>query len=94
MALTITEVEHVAQLARLTLSEQEKEALAEQLSAILTYVDQLNELPTDGVEPLSHILPIFNIFRPDTVRPSPSREDMLANAPLPEEGQYKVPKIV
>lgn len=94
MALTIAEVEHVAELARLTLSEQEKAVFAEQLSGILTYVEQLNELPTAEVEPLSHILPVYNVFREDTVQPSPPREDMMANAPLPEDGQYKVPKIV
>ncbi|MDO4540973.1 MAG: Asp-tRNA(Asn)/Glu-tRNA(Gln) amidotransferase subunit GatC [Syntrophomonadaceae bacterium] len=94
MALTIAEVEHVAELARLTLSEREKGAFAEQLSGILTYVEQLNELSTEGVEPLSHILPVYNVFREDTIKPSPPREDMLANAPLPEAGQYKVPKIV
>ncbi|CFY01722.1 Aspartyl/glutamyl-tRNA(Asn/Gln) amidotransferase, C subunit [Syntrophomonas zehnderi OL-4] len=94
MALTIKEVEHVALLARLELDDFEKELFAQQLSSILEYVDKLNELDTDGVEPLAHILPIYNIFRKDEVKPSSSREEILANAPLVEIGQYKVPKIM
>lgn len=94
MALTIAEVEHVALLARLTLDENEKEVFARQLSSILEYADKLNELPTDDVEPLSHILPVYNVFREDTPRPGSPREEILSNAPLLEENQYKVPKIV
>ncbi len=94
MALTIKEVEHVALLARLELNEAEKQLFAEQLSSILEYVDKLNELSTDGVEPLAHILPVFNVFRPDEIQPGSPREEILANAPLIEDGQYKVPKIM
>ncbi|MBC7075647.1 MAG: Asp-tRNA(Asn)/Glu-tRNA(Gln) amidotransferase subunit GatC [Syntrophomonadaceae bacterium] len=92
--ISIREVEHVALLARLSLSEKEKEIFAEQLSTILDYINKLNELDTDGVEPLYHILPIYNIFREDEVKTGTSREDILANAPQVEEGQYKVPKII
>lgn len=94
MALTIKEVEHVALLARLQLKEEEKMVFAEQLSSILEYVDKLNELATDEVEPLTHILPVFNVFRPDEAKPGSPREEILANAPLVEDGQYKVPKIM
>lgn len=94
MALSIKEVEHVAWLARLSLSEQEKETFAAQLGSILEYVDVLNQLDTDGVEPLDHILPVFNVFREDVVKPSAPREEILSNGPLVEEGQYKVPKIM
>lgn len=94
MALTIKEVEHVALLARLQLKEEEKLVFAEQLSSILEYVDKLNELETDEVEPLSHILPVFNVFRPDEAEAGSPREEILANAPLVEDGQYKVPKIM
>lgn len=94
MALTIQEVEHVALLARLNLSEDEKELFAEQLSSILQYVDQLNELDTSNVEPLYHILPIFNVFRADEVKSDTSREEILANASLVEDSQFKVPKII
>ncbi len=94
MALTIKEVEHVALLARLELNDDEKHLFAEQLSSILEYVDKLNELPTDGVEPLTHILPVYNVFRQDEIKPGSPREEILANAPLVEDGQYKVPKIM
>ncbi|MDD3364938.1 MAG: Asp-tRNA(Asn)/Glu-tRNA(Gln) amidotransferase subunit GatC [Syntrophomonas sp.] len=94
MALTMKEVEHVAMLARLSLSDDEKKKFGEQLSSILNYADTLNVLATDDVEPLTHILPAFNVFRADAIRPSMPREEMLSNAPLEEEGQYKVPKIM
>jgi len=94
MALTIKEVEHVARLARLSLSEEEKSKFAEQLSAILDYADSLNALPTEGIEPLTHILPVHNVFREDLVQPSMERAEILANAPLAEDFQYKVPKIM
>jgi len=94
MALSIEEVQHVALLARLNLNQAEQERYADQLGSILQYVDKLNQLDSEGIEPLDHILPVFNVFRPDQVSPSPGREEILANAPLVEEGQYKVPKII
>ncbi|NMC27983.1 MAG: Asp-tRNA(Asn)/Glu-tRNA(Gln) amidotransferase subunit GatC [Syntrophomonadaceae bacterium] len=94
MALTIKEVEHVALLARLSLNEAEKEKFASQLSMILDYAGKLNLLPTEGVEPLTHILPISNVMRPDEAKPSMPRDEIISNAPLAEEGQYKVPKII
>ncbi|MDD4626955.1 MAG: Asp-tRNA(Asn)/Glu-tRNA(Gln) amidotransferase subunit GatC [Syntrophomonas sp.] len=94
MALSLEEVNHVATLARLALSEDEKTALAEQLSLILAYVERLNELDTGEIEPLIHILPVFNVLRKDETLPGSSQEEILANAPLVEEGQYKVPRII
>lgn len=94
MALTIKEVEHVAMLCRLRLSEDEKERMTEQLSAVLDYMDKLNEVDTSQVEPMAHVLPLFNVFRPDEERKDFSREEMLANAPLVEDGMFKVPRIV
>jgi len=94
MALTIKEVEHVALLARLSLTAEEKMLFGEQLSAILNYADTLNRLDTEGIEPLTHILPVKNVFRSDLVKPSSPRDEMLANAPVAEEGHYKVPKII
>jgi aspartyl-tRNA(Asn)/glutamyl-tRNA(Gln) amidotransferase subunit C len=94
MALTIKEVEHVALLARLTLADNEKEVFARQLSSILNYAEKLNKLNTDGIEPLAHILPVYNVFREDIPLPGSSQEEILSNAPLVEENQYKVPKIV
>jgi aspartyl-tRNA(Asn)/glutamyl-tRNA(Gln) amidotransferase subunit C len=94
MKITKQEVEHVAKLARLELSEQEKEKLTEQLSGILTYVETLNSVDTKGVEPTSHVLDIKNVMRDDVARPSLPQERALANAPEKAAGHYKVPKII
>ncbi len=94
MKISKQEVEHVAKLARLDLSEQEKERLTDQLSNILTYVEKLNELDTTGVEPTSHVLDIRNVMRDDAARPSLPQERALANAPEKAAGHYKVPKII
>mgnify|MGYP001170231439 CR=1 FL=1 len=94
MALTIKEVDDIALLARLNIKEEEKEDFAQQLSLILDYTNRLQEINTDNVEPLVYILPVYNAFREDTVHPSTPRDEMLANGPLLEDGQYKVPKIL
>ncbi len=92
--LTLEEVDHVANLARLTFSEAEKEKLAEQLAKILGYIEQLNELDTENVEPTSHAIPVKNVVRPDTVKPSLTQDEALANAPSNVDGLFEVPKIV
>lgn len=94
MSISIRDVEHVAELARLELTEEEKTAYAEQLNEILQYVEKLNELDTDSVEPTSHVLPLTNVMREDEVRPSPPIEAVLRNAPEEEDGQFKVPAIL
>jgi len=94
MKITKKEVEHVARLARLELSEQEKETLTDQLSNILTYVEQLNELDTKGVEPTSHVLDINNVMREDVPEASLPQDLALANGPDKALGHYKVPKII
>ena len=94
MALTMKEIEHVASLARLSLTQDEKERFSQQLSSILNYANMLNALATDEVEPLTHILPVYNVFRADEPEPSMPKDEILSNAPLAEEGQYKVPKIM
>jgi aspartyl-tRNA(Asn)/glutamyl-tRNA(Gln) amidotransferase subunit C len=94
MKITKQEVEHVARLARLELSEQEKETLTDQLSNILTYVEQLNELDTKGVEPTSHVLDINNVMRDDAPEASLPQDRALANGPDKALGHYKVPKII
>ncbi|MCC5875632.1 MAG: Asp-tRNA(Asn)/Glu-tRNA(Gln) amidotransferase subunit GatC [Candidatus Sumerlaeia bacterium] len=94
MKLSIADVEHVALLARLELSEEEKVQYAGELSRILDYVEQLSELDTSGVEPTAHPLPIRDVFREDEQRPSLSNEEALANAPRREEGCFVVPQIV
>jgi aspartyl-tRNA(Asn)/glutamyl-tRNA(Gln) amidotransferase subunit C len=94
MKITKQEVEHVARLARLELSEQDKEKLTDQLSNILTYVEQLNGLDTAGVAPTSHVLDINNVMRDDAPMESLPQERALANAPEKAIGHYKVPKII
>jgi len=94
MKITKQEVEHVAKLARLELSEQEADRMTDQLSNILTYVEKLNELDTKGVEPTSHVLAINNVTREDMPRESLPLEQALANAPEKVAGHYKVPKII
>lgn len=88
------EVEHVARLARLQLSDTELERLREQLDAILAYIDKLKELPIEGVEPTSHAVPLVNVMRDDEVRPGVPREAMLANAPDRAGEFVRVPRII
>ncbi|MDH7497171.1 MAG: Asp-tRNA(Asn)/Glu-tRNA(Gln) amidotransferase subunit GatC [Syntrophomonadaceae bacterium] len=94
MTLSRQEVEHVAMLARLKLSEEEKERLSSELGAILDYVERLEALPTAEVEPLAHVLPMHNAFRPDEPRAPFARDEMLANAPQALDGLFKVPRIL
>jgi len=92
--ITIQEVEHVANLARLQFDEEEKEKLAEQLEKILDYIDQLNELDTANIPPTSHVIPMKNVVRPDVVKPSLTQDEALANAPSNVDNLFEVPKIV
>lgn len=88
------DVEHVALLARLELSEEEKELYTRQLNKILDAARALQELNTDGVPPTAHVLPIQNVFREDRVGEHIDPEKALSNAPDREENFFKVPKIV
>jgi aspartyl-tRNA(Asn)/glutamyl-tRNA(Gln) amidotransferase subunit C len=94
MSITVKDVEHVANLARLELSGEEKTQFTDQLNAILKYAEKLNELNTDDVEPTSHVLPITNVMREDENRPSWPIEKVLLNAPDEEDGQIKVPAVL
>ena len=94
MKITKQEVEHVAKLARLEITETEKEAFSQQLSAIMTYVEKLNQLKTEGVEPTATVLGQTNVFREDKARPSLPVEKALANAPEQAGGFFVVPKII
>lgn len=87
-------MDNVEILAKLALTKEEREKAMEEMEKILTYVEKLNELDTDHVEPLVHILPDSNVFREDIVTNGDGREDALANAPRKKEGQYLVPKTV
>jgi aspartyl-tRNA(Asn)/glutamyl-tRNA(Gln) amidotransferase subunit C len=88
------QVRKTAKLARLELSDAEVEEFAGQLSAILDYVERMNKLNTEGVEPLAHCLPISNVFREDVVKESLGTEKTLANAPQHDGAFFKVPKIL
>ncbi|OXM13782.1 Asp-tRNA(Asn)/Glu-tRNA(Gln) amidotransferase subunit GatC [Paenibacillus herberti] len=94
MSIGMKDVEHVANLARLELSVDEKEQFVGQLNAILKYAEKLGELDTDGVEPTSHVLPVTNVMREDVVKESLSNEAALLNAPDDEDGQFKVPAVL
>lgn len=94
MAITRTDVEKVALLARLRLSKAELDTLTDELAQIITYVDQLAEVDTDGVEPMAHAVEVSNVFSTDEVQPSLSREQALANAPSRNERGYLVPAVL
>jgi aspartyl-tRNA(Asn)/glutamyl-tRNA(Gln) amidotransferase subunit C len=89
-----TQVEHVARLARLALQADEQRVLTEQLNTILTYMEQLNEVPTEDVEPTSHVLDLLNVMRDDIVQPTLSADEALANAPETVQHFFVVPRIV
>lgn len=92
--LSLAEVEHIAELARLGLSDEEKETFREQLSAILDYADMLQQLNTDEVPPTTSALPLDNVMRPDDVRPSLPVEDVLANASDQEDDYFRVRAVL
>lgn len=92
--MDIDQVRKVAKLGRLDLSDPELGLMAKQLSAILGYVDQLQELNTDDVEPLAHPLPVQNVFRDDELRPSLPVSEVLRNAPARSGDFFAVPAIL
>ncbi|MDE7209966.1 MAG: Asp-tRNA(Asn)/Glu-tRNA(Gln) amidotransferase subunit GatC [Lachnospiraceae bacterium] len=94
MTITDETVNYAAALAKLSLTEEEREKAKEDLSRILGYIDTMNELETDGVLPMSHVLSLSNVFREDVVTNGEEREDLLANAPARKEGTFLVPKTV
>lgn len=91
--ISIKDVEHVAKLARLALTEDEKTRYAEQLARIIEHFNDLQQIETEGIEPLSHPLRITNVMREDVVVEPPGREILLKNAPAVEKGFFRVPKI-
>lgn len=92
--ITRREVEHVARLARLELTEKEKEQMTAQLDSILGYIDKLSELETSGVEPTTTVIPMVSAMRADEVRPSLKRDEALANAPDRHDDFFRVPRII
>ena len=94
MSINQHEIEHVAKLARLSLRDDEKQLFTGQMEAILAYVETLNELNTDGINPTSHAVPMENAFRPDCVTPSIGHDRALANAPDKNETYFRVPPVI
>jgi aspartyl-tRNA(Asn)/glutamyl-tRNA(Gln) amidotransferase subunit C len=92
--ISIDQVKHVANLARLAITEEEAEKFTKQLDAIITFAEQLNELDTENVEPTSHVLDIKNVLREDVPQKGLSQEEVLKNAPEEKDGQFKVPSIL
>lgn len=94
MKLSPETVEHVARLAQLALSEQEKELFRDQLSSILAHAERLQELDTEAIPPTATVLPLENVMREDEVQPSLPLADVLANAPRVEEECFQVPVVL
>ena len=87
-------VEQIAKLAKLSLTEEERRLMQNDLQAILSYAQQLVELDARNIEPTAHGLPVFNVFRSDCCTQSTDREQLLANAPAQKDGYYTVPRVV
>ncbi|WP_067725252.1 Asp-tRNA(Asn)/Glu-tRNA(Gln) amidotransferase subunit GatC [Oceanobacillus damuensis] len=88
------QVKHVAHLARLAVTDEAVEKMAKELSSIIDYAEQLNELDTDGVEPTTHVLDLKNVMRKDQPKEWITQEDALKNAPDQKDGQFRVPSIL
>jgi aspartyl-tRNA(Asn)/glutamyl-tRNA(Gln) amidotransferase subunit C len=88
------DVEHVATLARLALTDDEIEQLTGELAAIVAYAAEVSALDTADVPPTAHPLPLVNVFRPDDPRPGLDRDEVLGQAPAAEDGQFRVPRIL
>lgn len=94
MSVTVEEVRHIADLARLRFSDDEEEQLAEEMNQVLDHMDKLSELDTEDVEPMSHVLEISNVFRDDEAEQRITREEALENAPHADHQYFRVPKVI
>ena len=94
MKLTREQVAHIAELARLALTDEELALYQEQLSAVLEYAERLQALNTDAIPPTATVLPLRNVLRADEARSSMARDDILANAPQVEDGCFRVPAVL
>ena len=92
--ITRGDIEHIANLAMITIEDTQMDTFVEEFSAIVEFASQLNEMDTDGIVPTAHIVPVQNVFREDIVKPSSPREEILANAAMKTEECYKVPAIM
>jgi aspartyl-tRNA(Asn)/glutamyl-tRNA(Gln) amidotransferase subunit C len=94
MAVSVNDVEHVASLARLSFSEDEKQRLTTELNSILEYMEQLNGLDTSNVQPLEHVVDVPRVLRPDEHVAGLTRDEALQNAPARTERFFKVSKVI
>ena len=94
MKISRKEVAHIAELARLSFSEEEMELFAEQLNQILIYMEKLDEIDTTGIKPTYHALDLTNVFREDQIKPSLSTQKVLFNAPQSDKDMVTVPRII
>ena len=94
MKITEETIRYVAALAKLNVSDEEKIKVAKDLDHILEYIETMNELDTEGVEPMSHVLPVKNVFREDVVTNQNNRDQLIKNAPKQKDGCFAVPKTV
>lgn len=94
MSVTVEEVRHIADLARLRFSDEEEEQLAEEMNQVLDHMDKLSELDTEDVEPMSHVLDISNVYRDDEAEQRITREEALKNAPHADHQYFRVPKVI
>lgn len=94
MSVTRADIEKIAELANLKFSDEELESFSSQMNEILAYMDKLNELNTENIEPLSHPVEQSNVFREDILKPSIETEQALKNAPSSEDNHFKVPKVI
>jgi aspartyl-tRNA(Asn)/glutamyl-tRNA(Gln) amidotransferase subunit C len=94
MKLTREQVTHIAELARLALTDEELALYQEQLSAVLEYAERLQSLDTDAISPTATVLPVHNVMRADEPRSSMARDDILANAPQTKDGCFRVQAVL
>lgn len=94
MGITIKDVEHVAGLAHLAFTDEEKAGFTDKFGAIVAYIETLKEVDVEGVEPTNHVLDIKNVFREDESKPSMERGRILQNAPAKRSGCFEVPRVV
>lgn len=94
MKITETDIQNVASLSRLKIRPDESAKILGQLNEILTYIENLNSIDTANIEPTTYALPMQNVFREDKVKPSLERDLALSNAPLKEDGYFKVPRVL
>lgn len=94
MKVTEKDMENVAVLSRLHIPADKEEQYTRQLSEVLEYFDNLSAVPTDDIQPMAHVLPVSNVFREDVVKESLDRELALSNAPLKDDGYFRVPRVL